>query len=100
MREYLVKASPKIRVANMVLKTSPDYIPSSARLDWETEAETDRLESREHRERKCRNLDRTPHDVRYDEHQHSQLYGKSVLLTDLWYLNAHLPSPTLVRRPS
>lgn len=34
---------------------------------------TNGLKSRENRERKGGDLDRTPDDVRYNEHQHTQL---------------------------
>lgn len=75
--EYLVKDSPRIRVAKMVLKTSPDCHPSiqvNSRYWFTAEVGgTDSLEGGKHGEWKGRDLDGTAYDVRTNEHGHAHL---------------------------
>lgn len=75
-KENLVNASPRITVAKMVLKTRPDYYATVCQQRKRRDGnhcDTNGLKGRENRERKGGDLDRTPDDVRYNEHQHAQL---------------------------
>lgn len=104
MREYRVKGSPRIRVAKMVLKTSPDCSQGISKLRiglggyWFGE-NTDCLEGGQDRERQRSDLDRASHNVRDDEHRHPQLREISIDGTDRVGMIAYLPSSTFVWRP-
>lgn len=102
--EYLVNDSPRIKVAKMVLKTSPDCngsIQVNSRDSSPRKRGTDSLEGGKHGERKGRDLDGTAYDVRANEHPHAHL-ERSALRDTIWgsrrCVPPYLPSSTLVRR--
>jgi hypothetical protein len=100
--EYRVKASPRINVANIVLKTSPDCCKiCQPDPDSQRRRTTHCLKRRKHRKRKCSDLDCTSDDVCKDEHEHTQLAHISTV-KDTLSCNClpYLPSSPLVWRSS
>lgn len=69
--EYRVKGSPRIKVANIVLKTSPDYRKDQQGVFMGGATMTDRLQGRKNWQRERGYLDRAPHDIGDHKHAHS-----------------------------
>lgn len=75
--EYRVNGSPRMTVAQMVLKTRPDLRMSA--LNPEIDKKTYCLQSGQHWQWKRCNLYAAANDVGYQEHEHSQLLLVSIL---------------------